>query len=133
MAQERYFSRVKQDIFRPFTGRHRGIAFEVAVDLYDRLLGSAADYDLVLNRQRLIDIVGTTIAQNRDLIVRSNDATQPEGDEDEEFDHAPDDADYARKLIARLTKHGILESYTDATHLTVLWRFSLYASDQDPR
>lgn len=67
MAQERYFSRVKQDVFRPFTERHRGIAFEVTVDLYNRLLGSAADYDLILNRQRLIDIVGITIAQNRHL------------------------------------------------------------------
>lgn len=42
MSPERFFSRVKQDIFRPFTGRHRGIAFEVTVDLYDRLLGAAA-------------------------------------------------------------------------------------------
>jgi hypothetical protein len=28
----------------------------VTVDLYDRLLGAAADYDLVLNRERLTDI-----------------------------------------------------------------------------
>ena len=125
MAQERYFSRVKQDILRPFTGRHRGIAFEVTVDLYDRLLGSAADYDLVLNRQRLIDIVGTTIAQNRDLIVGSNDAAQAENsNEDAELDQSYDDADYARRLASRLAKYGILESHTDATHLTVLWRFT---------
>ena len=51
MASELFFSRVQQDIFRPFTGRHRGIAFEVTVDLYDRLLGAAADYDLVLKGQ----------------------------------------------------------------------------------
>jgi hypothetical protein len=126
MAQERYFSRVKQDIFRPFTGRHRGIAFEVTVDLYDRLLGSAADYDLVLNRQRLIDIVGTTIAQNRDLIVGSNDMAQAENsNEDAELDQSYDDGDYARRLVSRLAKYGILESHTDATHLTVLWRFTL--------
>jgi len=59
MASERFFSRVKQDIFRPFTGRHRGIAFEVTVELYDRLLGANADYDLTLNRERLTDIIGT--------------------------------------------------------------------------
>jgi hypothetical protein len=78
MATERFFSRVKQDIFRPFTGRHRGIAFEVTVDLYDRVLGAAADYDLVLNRERLSDIVGTAIAKNRDLIVRAPESAVPE-------------------------------------------------------
>lgn len=70
MAIDRFFSRVLHDIFRPFTGRHRGVAFEVTVDLYDRLLGATADYDLILNRERLIDIVATTIAKNRDLMVR---------------------------------------------------------------
>ena len=120
---ERFFSRVTHDIFRPFTGRHRGIAFEVTVDLYDRLLGATADYDLVLNRERLVDIVGTTIARNRDLILRRPDNG---GDtEDAEFDEFVDDRDYARRLIARLVKHGIVESYSDATQLTVLWRFTL--------
>lgn len=124
MATERFFSRVRQDIFRPFTGRHRGIAFEVAVDLYDRLLGAAADYDLVLDRERLTDIVGTSIAKNRDLIVRDP-PTSDESDEDAEFDRTVDDRDYAKKLIARLSQFGIIESYSDATHLTVLWRFSI--------
>jgi hypothetical protein len=127
MASERFFSRVKQDIFRPFTGRHRGIAFEVTVDLYDRLLGAAADYDLVLDRERLTDIVGTAIAKNRDLIVGTPEAVaraeQP--GEDEELDQSLDDREYARKLIARLTNYGITESYSDATHLTVLWRFTI--------
>jgi hypothetical protein len=105
MATERFFSRVRQDIFRPFTGRHRGIAFEVAVDLYDRLLGAAADYDLVLDRERLIDIVGTSIAKNRDLIVRDP-TTSDESDDDAEFDRTVDDRDYAKKLIARLARYG---------------------------
>jgi hypothetical protein len=126
MATERFFSRVKQDIFRPFTGRHRGIAFEVTVDLYDRVLGAAADYDLVLNRERLSDIVGTAIAKNRDLIVRAPESAVPEqAGEDEELDKSHDDREYARKLIARLTYYGIIESYSDATHLTVLWRFTI--------
>ena len=126
MATERFFSRVKQDIFRPFTGRHRGIAFEVTVDLYDRVLGAAADYDLVLNRERLSDIVGTAIAKNRDLIVRAPESAVPEqAGEDEELDQSHDDREYARKLIARLTYYGIIESYSDATHLTVLWRFTI--------
>jgi len=124
MVQERYFSRVRHDIFRPFTGRHRGIAFEVAVDLYDRLLGATADYDLVLNRERLTDIVGTTIAKNRDLIVGPNEPVVSDAPgEDDDLDQSLDDRDYARKLITRLTKYGIVESYSDATHLTVLWRF----------
>jgi len=126
MASERFFSRVKHDIFRPFTGRHRGIAFEVTVDLYDRLLGAAADYDLVLNRERLTDIVGTAIAKNRDLIVRAPEASLADHpSEDEEFDHSLDDREYARKLIARLTNYGIIESYSDATHFTVLWRLTI--------
>jgi hypothetical protein len=123
MGSERFFSRVRQDIFRPFTGRHRGIAFEVTVDLYDRLLGATADYDLVLNRERLTDIVSTAIARNRDLIVGP--ATAEPGAEDEELDQSLDDRDYARKLIARLTHYGMIESYSDATHLTVLWRFTI--------
>ncbi|WFU40777.1 DUF5716 family protein [Bradyrhizobium sp. CB82] len=97
----------------------------MTVDLYDRLLGSAADYDLVLNRHRLVDIVSTTITQNRDLIVRANDGSDAENGEDAEFDQSYDDGEYARRLVARLTKFGIIESYTDATHLTVLWRFTL--------
>src|SRR5262245_60865655 len=120
---ERFFSRVTHDIFRPFTGRHRGIAFEVTVDLYDRLLGATADYDLVLNRERLVDIVGTTIARNRDLILRPPDGTTDA--EDAELDEPVGDRDYAVRLIARLAKHGIVESYSDATQLTVLWRFTL--------
>lgn len=125
MAPERFFSRVRQDIFRPFTGRHRGIAFEVTVDLYDRLLGATADDDLVLNRDRLMDIVGTAIANNRDLIVGNTEtAGGDQGNEDEEFDQSLDDRDYARRLITRLAKYGIVESYSDATHLTVLWRFT---------
>jgi Family of unknown function (DUF5716) len=123
MGSERFFSRVKQDIFRPFTGRHRGIGFEVAVDLYDRLLGASADYDLVLNRERLTDIVSTAIARNRDLIAGP--AALDPSSEDEELDRSSDDHDYARKLIVRLTQYGIIESYSDATHLTVLWRFTI--------
>jgi hypothetical protein len=65
MGSERFFSRVRQDVFRPFTGRRRGIAFEVTVELYDSLLGATADYDLVLNRERLTDIVSTAITRNR--------------------------------------------------------------------
>ncbi|MDO8875432.1 MAG: DUF5716 family protein [Pseudolabrys sp.] len=126
MATERFFSRVKHDIFRPFTGRHRGIAFEVTVDLYDRVLGVAADYDLVLNRERLSDIVGTAIAKNRDLIVRAPEPIALEqAGEDEELDQTHDDREYARKLIVRLTHYGVIESYSDATHLTVLWRFTI--------
>lgn len=124
MTAERFFSRVRQDIFRPFTGRHRGIAFEVTVDLYDRLLGATADYDLVLNRERLTDVVGTTIAKNRDLIVRAAEESSSDS-EDEQLDESVDDRDYARKLISRLSKFGIIESYPDATQLTVLWRFTL--------
>jgi hypothetical protein len=125
MAPDRFFSRVPHDIFRPFTGRHRGIAFEVTVELYDRLLGASADYDLVLNRDRLIDIVATAIARNRDLIVRPATASPEEPGDDEELDHSVDDRDYARKLIVRLTHFGIVESYSDATHLSVLWRFTI--------
>ncbi len=125
MPAERFFSRVRLDIFRPFTGRHRGIAFEVAVDLYDRLLGAAADYDLILNRERLTDIVGTSIAKNRDLIVRTPTLNDEADAEDAEFDSSIDDREYAKKLIARLVQFGIIESYSDATHLTVLWRFSI--------
>jgi hypothetical protein len=125
MATERFFSRVNQDIFRPFTGRHRGIAFEVTVDLYDRVLGTAADYDLILNRERLSDIVGTAIAKNRDLIVRAPEIAPEQAGEDEELDQTYDDREYARKLIARLTHYGIIDSYSDATLLTVLWRFTI--------
>ena len=125
MAGDRFFSRVQLDIFRPFTGRHRGIAFEVAVALYDRVLGATADYDLVLNRERLTDIIATTLAQNRDLIVYSVEARQPGVDEDQELDQSMDDRDYARKLISRLTHYGVIESFSDATHLTVLWRFTI--------
>jgi hypothetical protein len=125
MAGDRFFSRVQQDIFRPFTGRHRGIAFEVTVDLYDRILGATADYDLVLNRERLTDIVATTIAKNRDLIVHPAELRQPNGDEDQDLDQSIDDRDYARKLISRLTQFDIIESFSDATHLTVLWRFTI--------
>src|SRR2546430_517219 len=117
MAIDRFFSRVPYDIFRPFTGRHRGIAFELTVELYDRLLGASADYDLVLNRERLTDIVATAIAKNRDLIVRAAEPRQPEGDEDQDLDQSIDDRDYARKLIARLTHYGIIESFSDASHL----------------
>jgi hypothetical protein len=125
MAGDRFFSRVHQDIFRPFTGRHRGIAFEVTVDLYDRVLGASADYDLVLNRERLTDIIATTIAQNRDLIVQVAELRQASADEDQELDQSMDDRDYARKLISRLTHYGVIESFSDATHLTVLWRFTI--------
>src|SRR5437868_5243503 len=126
MASDRFFSRVPHDIFRPFTGRHRGIAFEVTVELYDRLLGASADYDLVLNRDRLTDIVATAIAKNRDLIVRKVEPRQPDVEgEDDELDQSVDDRDYARKLISRLTHYGIIESFSDATHLSVLWRFTI--------
>jgi hypothetical protein len=126
MATDRFFSRVTQDIFRPFTGRHRGIAFEVTVDLYDRLLGASADYDLVLNRERLTDIVATAIAGNRDLVVHTPELRAADApSEDEELDESIDDRDYARKLIVRLTHYGIIESFSDATHLTVLWRFTI--------
>src|SRR5882724_2445870 len=112
MATERFFSRVKQDIFRPFTGRHRGIAFEVTVDLYDRLLGASADYDLVLNRERLTDIVATAIAGNRDLVVHTAELRAADApSEDEDLDQSIDDRDYARKLIVRLTHYGIIESF----------------------
>ncbi len=125
MATDRFFSRVKQDIFRPFTGRHRGIAFEVTVELYDRILGASADYDLVLNRERLTDIAATAVARNRDLIVQAPQARDPNlPDEDKDLDESVDERDYARKLISRLTHYGIIESYSDATHLTVLWRFT---------
>src|SRR5437762_2558128 len=126
MATDRFFSRVAQDIFRPFTGRHRGIAFEVTVDLYDRLLGASADYDLVLNRERLTDIVATAIARNRDLIVHAQEVHAADAaGEDEELDQSVDDRDYARKLITRLTRYGIIESFSDTTHLSVLWRFTI--------
>lgn len=126
MAAERFFSRIPHDIFRPFTGRHRGIAFEVTVELYDRTLGAGADYDLVLNRERLTDIVATALAKNRDLIVHGPGphSTEAEG-EDQDLDQSIDDRDYARKLIARLTHFGIVESFSDATHLSVLWRFTI--------
>jgi hypothetical protein len=126
MATDRFFSRVKQDIFRPFTGRHRGIAFEVTVELYDRILGAGADYDLVLNRERLTDIAATAVARNRDLIVQAPQARDPNlPDEDKDLDESVDERDYARKLISRLTHYGMIESYSDATHLTVLWRFTI--------
>jgi hypothetical protein len=124
MATDRFFSRVPHDIFRPFTGRHRGIAFEVTVELYERLLGASADYDLVLNRERLTDIIATAIAKNRDLIVHKVEPPGFEG-EDEELDQSVDDREYARKLISRLTHYGIIESFSDATHLSVLWRFTI--------
>src|SRR5262249_19286613 len=112
MAGDRFFSRVKQDIFRPFTWRHRGLPFEVAVELYDRLLGASADYDLVLNRERLTDIVSTAIARNRDLIVRAPETRTPENpDDDQELDQSLDDRDYARRLVSRLTHYGIIESF----------------------
>lgn len=115
MSGDRFFSKASTDIFRPFTGRHRGIFFETVVELYERTMGANADFDLVLDRERLKDIVLGCVSRNRDLIVQNSGASddaEPELDGDVAF------------VIKRLVEFGIIEQYPDANKLRTLWRFT---------
>lgn len=114
---EHFLARVKVDIFRPFTGRHRAIFFEVVTELYERTLGVNADYDIILDRPTLTDIIVDALSKNRDLIFNAE-----EGDED--LDGARDDRDYADKVRRRLKLYSVLEEHNDAAQLKVLWRFT---------
>ncbi len=37
--QDHFLSKARLDIFRPFTGRHRAVFFEVVTEIYERTLG----------------------------------------------------------------------------------------------
>lgn len=113
---ERFFEKVETDIFRPLVGRHRAVAFEVLADLHDRQFGIGADYDLVLDRATLIDLVTTSVSAHRHLMVGDGDA--------DELDEARDDADYAKKVVDRLLKFAIMSKTNDPVRLTVIFRFT---------
>lgn len=114
---EHFLSSTGADLFRPFTGRHRAIFFEVVTELYERTLGVNADYDIVLDRHRLNDIIVGTLSTNKELIFR-------DGDRDADLDDLDNDREYADRVRKRLRDHGVLEDYNDAAHLKVLWRFT---------
>lgn len=114
---EHFLSSTGADLFRPFTGRHRAIFFEVVTELYERTLGVNADYEIVLDRHRLNDVIIGTLGSNRDLIFR-------DGERDEDLDDLDSERDYADQVRKRLKEFGILEDFNDAAHLKVLWRFT---------
>ncbi|GLK78128.1 hypothetical protein GCM10008171_33820 [Methylopila jiangsuensis] len=114
---EHFLARAKVDIFRPFTGRHRAIFFEIVVELYERTLGVAADYDLVLDKAALTDIIVGELVRNRDLVFVHE-------DDDPDLDSPWDDKDYADKVRKRLKDFGMIEDFTDSGQLKVLWRFT---------
>lgn len=115
--QEHFLSKARGDIFRPFTGRHRAIFFEVVTELYERTLGVNADYEIVLDRLTLTDIIIDVLERNRALIFSA------EGG-DEELDNADDDREYADRVRKRLKLFGMIEEHNDSAHLKVLWRFT---------
>lgn len=114
---EHFLSSTGADIFRPFTGRHRAIFFEVVTELYERTLGVNADYDIVLDRHRLNDLIIGALSSNRDLIFK-------DGERDDDLDGLDSEREYADQVRKRLKEHGILEDFNDAAHLKVLWRFT---------
>ncbi|NEW97148.1 Wadjet anti-phage system protein JetA family protein [Rhodopseudomonas sp. BR0G17] len=115
--QEHFLSKARLDIFRPFTGRHRAVFFEVVTEIYERTLGVNADYEIVLDRSALTEIIVDALAKNRSLIFSGEDG-------DEELDDAADDREYADKVRRRLKLFGMIEEYNDSAHLKVLWRFT---------
>jgi hypothetical protein len=115
--QEHFLSKARVDIFRPFTGRYRAIFFEVVTELYERTLGVNADYEIVLDRQTLTEIIVDALAKNRSLVFSNEQG-------DEELDAAGDDRDYADKVRRRLKLFGVIEEYSDSAYLKVLWRFT---------
>lgn len=115
--QDHFLSKARFDIFRPFTGRHRAVFFEVVTELYERTLGVNADYEIVLDRSTLNEIIVDALGKSRSLIFSAEDA-------DDELDGTGDDRDYADKVRRRLKLFGMLEEYNDSAHLKVLWRFT---------
>lgn len=115
--QEHFLSKARVDIFRPFTGRHRAVFFEVVTEIYERTLGVNADYDIVLDRPTLAEIIVGSLDKNRSLIFSGEEG-------DEELDGAGDDREYADKVRRRLKRFGMLEEYNDSSFLKVLWRFT---------
>lgn len=115
--QEHFLSKARVDIFRPFTGRHRAVFFEVVTEIYERTLGVNADYEIVLDRPTLTEIIVDALEKNRALIFSAEEG-------DEELDAAADDRDYADKVRRRLKLFGMIEEYNDSGHLKVLWRFT---------
>lgn len=115
---EHFLSSAGTDLFRPFTGRHRAIFFEVVTEIYERTIGVNADYEIVLDRHALNDIIVGALEKNRSLIFLN------EAGDDAELDAVESDREYADRVRRRLKEFGILEDYNDATHLKVLWRFT---------
>ena len=115
--QEHFLSKARLDIFRPFTGRHRAVFFEVVTEIYERTLGVNADYEIVLDRPTLTEIIVDALEKNRSLIFSAEDG-------DDELDGAGDDREYADKVRRRLKLFGMIEEYNDSAHLKVLWRFT---------
>lgn len=118
MMHEHFLSSAGADLFRPFTGKHRAIFFEVVAEIYERTIGVNADLEIVLDRHALNDIIVGALEKNRDLIF----VNEAEGDA--ELDAVDSDRDYADKVRRRLKEFAILEDHNDATHLKVLWRFT---------
>lgn len=115
--QDHFLSKARLDIFRPFTGRHRAVFFEVVTELYERILGVNADYEIVLDRPTLNEIIVDALGKNRSLIFSAEDG-------EDELDDVVDDREYADKVRRRLKLFGVLEEYNDAASLKVLWRFT---------
>jgi hypothetical protein len=115
--QDHFLSKARVDIFRPFTGRHRAVFFEVVTEIYERTLGVNADYEIVLDRLALTEIIVDALDKNRSLIFSGEEG-------DEELDGAGDDRDYADKVRKRLKRFGMIEEYNDSAYLKVLWRFT---------
>ncbi|NGX93892.1 MAG: hypothetical protein G4V63_01150, partial [Candidatus Afipia apatlaquensis] len=113
--QDHFLSKARLDIFRPFTGRHRAVFFEVVTELYERILGVNADYEIVLDRPTLNEIIVDALGKNRSLIFSAEDG-------EDELDDVVDDREYADKVRRRLKLFGVLEEYNDAASLKVLWR-----------
>jgi hypothetical protein len=115
--QDHFLSKARLDIFRPFTGRHRAVFFEVVTEIYERTLGVNADYEILLDRPTLTEIIVDALQKNRSLIFSAEDG-------DEELDGVGDDRDYADKVRRRLKLFGMIEEHNDSAHLKVLWRFT---------
>jgi hypothetical protein len=117
VMQDHFLSKARFDIFRPFTGRHRAVFFEVVTEIYERTLGVNADYEIVLDRSTLTEIIVDALGKNRSLIFSAEDG-------DDELDGAGDDREYADKVRRRLKLYGMIEEHNDSAHLKVLWRFT---------
>src|SRR6266849_1728047 len=115
--QDHFLSKARLDIFRPFTVRHRAVFFEVVTEIYERTLGVNADYEIVLDRPTLTEIIVDALGKNRSLIFTAEDG-------DDELDAAGDDREYADKVRRRLKLFGMIEEYNDSAYLKVLWRFT---------